>query len=61
MSDPLVLMVLAALASLAAVPPILRARYNQKRTGQTCWGLWNTGMILVSAALLLAVAAAATP
>ena len=61
MPNPLLLMVLAAFASLAAVPPILRARHNQKRTGQTCWGLWNTGMTLVAAALLLAVAAAATP
>jgi hypothetical protein len=61
MPDPLVLIVLAVLASLAAVPPILRARHNQKRTGQTCWGLWNTGMTLVAAAFLLAVAAAATP
>ena len=54
-------MALAVLASLAAVPPILRARHNQKRTGQTCWGLWNTGMTLVAAALVLAVAAATTP
>lgn len=61
MPDPLLLIVLAVLASLAAVPLIVWARHNQKRTGRTCWGLWNTGMTLVAAALLLAVAATATP
>jgi hypothetical protein len=61
MPDPLVLLFLAAFASLAAVTLILRARHNQKRSGQTYWGLWNTGMTLAAAALLLTVAAAATP
>ena len=60
MPDPLLLVVLAAFASLAAVPLILRARHNQTRTDQTDWGLWNTGMTLLAAALLLAVAAVAT-
>jgi hypothetical protein len=56
MTDPLVLTVLAAFASLAGAAFVLRAVRNQKLTGRLDRGMWGIGMAFMAVAVLLAVA-----